>query len=217
VFLIDTEKDCANPDCEEKPLDEVYMKFTYYYEDAKPWARQIEAAACCDVTSDSQGNENIEYDVPTCPEGTPPEECIHVTETVQPLGFFGDHPKKHYRNHFSGSDFVDLVFAAPHLHLAGLSIEMIDHVTNRTLCEVHATEDNRAGVAYGRGSTAGDENGYLVGLTPCRWGGDSAMRFRRDHPIRTRAVYNASIGHTGVMSLWLVSLSAAPASSGVFI
>merc|ERR1719401_1377718 len=107
-----------------------------------------------------------------------------------------------------GSDLVDLVFAAPHLHVAGLSIELIDNLTNQTLCEVHATPDNTGGIMYGHGSEPGNEKGYMVGLSTCRWGGQTAQRFRRDHPMRTRAVYNSTMSHTGVMSLWLMHLSA---------
>merc|ERR1712216_114677 len=73
MFLIDTAKECKNPRCTEKVVDKVYMKFTFHYEDATPSSRQIESAACCDVTSDREGDENIEYDVTLCPEGTAPE------------------------------------------------------------------------------------------------------------------------------------------------
>merc|ERR1712151_1475211 len=208
MFVIDTAKECTQLDCSEKPADEVFMKFTFFYEDAKPETRGIEPAACCDVTSSTQGNENIEYDIPACAQGSPPEECVHVVESVQPLAYFGTHPKSPHDFH-EASDLVDLVFAAPHLHLAGLSLELFDHTTNKTLCEVHSSADNMGGVAYGHGSAPGDENGYLVGLSTCRWNGTSAPRFRRDHPLRTRAVYNASVAHTGVMSLWLMEVSAA--------
>lgn len=211
MFLVDTDKECSSPDCAEKPMDEVYMKFTFFYEDAQPDTRQIESAACCDITSVTQGDENIEYDVPLCPPGTPPEQCVHVAETVQPLAYYGGHPKSPSEVH-KGEDLVDLVFAAPHLHIGGMSIELIDHVSNKTLCEVHRTDDNSGGLFYGHGSTAGDEDGYLVGLIPCRWGSPDASRFRRDHPMRTRVVYNATRGHTGVMSLWLMEVSPAPSS-----
>mmetsp|Transcript_28828 Transcript_28828/g.89730 ORF Transcript_28828/g.89730 Transcript_28828/m.89730 type:complete len:209 (-) Transcript_28828:42-668(-) len=203
MFLIDT-RQCKLPKCADKPKDKVYMKFTFYYEDAEPGVRQIEGAACCDVTSDRQGDENIEYDVVPCPAGTPPERCVHVAESVQPIA---------YHSPWTAGEKVDLVFAAPHLHWAGNSIELFDHATNKSLCEVHRTPDNSAGVMYGHGSTAGEEDGYLTGLTPCRWAGGAAPRFRRDHLLRTRAVYNATSAHTGVMGLWLMSVSAVPRAS----
>jgi len=209
MFLIDTDKECKTPNCTEKFVDEVYMKFTFYYEDADATTRQMESAACCDVTSSGQGDMNIEHDVVPCAKGTPPEQCVFVAESVQPLAYYGwwpwSKPKK--------SDLVDLVFAAPHLHWAGNSLELFDHETNETLCEVHRTADNSGGIMYGSGNEAGNEKGYMTGLTPCSWGGGKARRFRRDHKLRTRAVYNATTSHTGVMSLWLMDVAAVEKSS----
>jgi len=180
------------------------MKFTFHYEDARHDARQMEQSACCDTTADSssQGNDNVEYDVLACVEGTPKDTCVHTTESLQPVGFFGS------GSGYTGSDLVDIVFASPHIHYGGISLELIDPETNATLCEVHSTPDNSGGVIYGTGSDAGDEEGYLVGLLPCSWSGASAPRFRRDHLLLTRAVYNATKAHTGVMALWLMSVSA---------
>jgi len=206
VFLIDTDKECSDPKCSEEAQDEVFMKYTFYYEDASPETRPMEPSACCDVTGTTQGVENIEYDVPKCAFGTPPEECLHVAETVQPVGYYESHPKAPKDNH-KADDLVDLVFAAPHLHVAGLSIELIDHITNKTLCSVYASKDNAHGVMYGNGTQPGNEDGYMVGLIPCVWGGNDAPRFKRNHPLRTRATYNSSRGHTGVMSLWLMDVS----------
>lgn len=185
------------------------MKFTFFYEDAQAHTKQIESAGCCDVTSDGIGNANVEHDVPACAPGTPPEKCTYVAESVQPLGRFSSN----YSIHPNGHDLVDLVFAAPHLHYAGISIELIDYETKKTICEVHRNIDNTAGVVYGHGDTAGDEDGYLVGLTPCVWG-TNASRFRRDHKMLTRAVYNATKNHTGVMSLWLAQVSAVQKQEG---
>merc|ERR1712232_42674 len=89
VFVVDTAKTCRLPNCAEKPQDEVYMKFTFYYEDAMESTVPLEQAACCDVTSSQQGDQNIEYDIPPCAAGTPPEKCIHVAESVQPIAYFG--------------------------------------------------------------------------------------------------------------------------------
>lgn len=206
VFLIDTDKECSDPECSKEPEDEIFMKYTFYYEDATPETRHMEPSACCDVTGTTQGFENIEYDVPQCAAGTPPEKCLHVVETVQPVGYYQNHPKAPKDNH-KADDLVDLVFASPHLHVAGLSLELIDNVTNKTLCFVYASKDNAHGVMYGNGTQPGNENGYMTGLLPCMWGGENAPRFQRNHPLRTRAVYNSSRGHTGVMSLWLMDVS----------
>mmetsp|Transcript_58584 Transcript_58584/g.128660 ORF Transcript_58584/g.128660 Transcript_58584/m.128660 type:complete len:479 (-) Transcript_58584:25-1461(-) len=208
VFVIDTDKECSDPQCSEEKEDVVYMKFTFYYEDAEPHARDLEGAACCDVTSVVQGDENIEYDIPKCPAGTPKEKCVHVAESVQPLAYYDTHPVSPSSD-YKGSDLVDLAFAAPHLHLAGQSIQLIDDKTGEVMCEVHSSSNNTGGIMYGNGTTAGNENGYLVGLSTCSWSGNTTRRYRRDHPFRSRAVYDATRGHTGVMSLWLMSVSPA--------
>merc|ERR1711879_978987 len=112
----------------------------------------------CDTTSDRQGNGNIEHDVPACQAGTPPDQCIFVTESVQPVGYYDKDPSS--REQYHGSDLVDLVQTAPHLHWAGLSMELFDHETNETLCEVHRTHDGAGGLLYGTGEEPGNEKGY---------------------------------------------------------
>merc|ERR1712154_216958 len=88
----------------------------------------------------------------------PAESCVHVVESVQPIGHFGGkHPH-------TANDLVDLAYAQPHLHVAGLSLELIDDLSNETLCEVHATRDNSGGIMYGTGVEPGNENGYVMGL-----------------------------------------------------
>ena len=214
VFLIDTDKECSDPKCSKEPQDEIFMKYTFYVEDVTPETRKMETAACCDVTSTTQGVENIEYDIPACAPGTPVARCLHTVETVQPVAYYHRHPKSPHDRH-RANELVDLVFAAPHLHVAGLSLELFDDITNKSLCSVFASPDNQGGVMYGNGTEAGNENGYLVGLRPCTWAGGEAPRFQRNHPLRTRAVYNASHGHTGVMSLWLMDVSPVPDSDVV--
>merc|ERR1711879_1104167 len=90
--------------------------------------------------------------------------------------------------------------------------ELIDDETNTTICEVHRSKDGFGGVLYGNGTKPGNEDGYLVGLTPCSWNGTSAFRGRRDRKLRSRSVYDATTSHTGVMSLWLNSVSSVPSA-----
>eukprot|EP00927_Polykrikos_kofoidii_P085241 TRINITY_DN9214_c0_g1_i1.p1 TRINITY_DN9214_c0_g1~~TRINITY_DN9214_c0_g1_i1.p1 ORF type:complete len:506 (+),score=55.98 TRINITY_DN9214_c0_g1_i1:70-1518(+) len=218
VFLIDTDKMCETPNCTEKPVDQVVLKFNFRYEDATPATRNIEAAACCDTTSTHQGFGNREHDVPQCPDGTPPTECLFVTESVQPLGHFHDesNPQNHVSPSKQAGDLIDLVFAAPHLHFAGVKMELIDHETNQTVCEKERG-DIAKGVIYGNGTEPGNEKGYLVGLMPCVWNGSVSRRYRRDHLFRSRSTYDATSSHTGVMSLWLMSVSAVPKEALLFV
>lgn len=207
VFLIDTDKECSDPRCSDRPKDKVFMKYTFHYEDESSATRALQPSACCDVSADKNdvGDGNIEHDVPVCPAGTPPEKCIFEAESLQPVGYWDAHA--HHAMHYKASDLVDLAFAAPHLHWAGISLELIDPATNKTICEVHKSPDGRGGVMYGTGQEAGNEDGYLVGLRPCVWGEGDSPTFRRDHLLRIRTVYNASSYHTGVMSLWLMQVA----------
>lgn len=82
MFVIDTDKECLDPTCSEEPVDQVFMKFTFYYEDATPAMRDIESAACCDVTSTQQGDANVEYDLPPCAPGTPANLCACGGDTA---------------------------------------------------------------------------------------------------------------------------------------
>mmetsp|Transcript_21053 Transcript_21053/g.34998 ORF Transcript_21053/g.34998 Transcript_21053/m.34998 type:complete len:212 (-) Transcript_21053:60-695(-) len=185
-------------------MDKIFMKFQFEYEDSTEETRDIEVASCCDVTSDTQGNGNVEHDVPACPAGTPLEKCVSVFEGVQPLAFFnknwGDPNKVR-------EALVDIAMAVPHIHWSGLSLELIDDETNETLCEVHHSGNWSTGVMYGTGDEPGNEKDYLVGLHPCTWSAQAPKRYRRDHLFRTRSVYNATQHHFGAMSLWLISVS----------
>lgn len=168
-------------------------------EDGSGGVHPMHATGCCDVTSNWDGDGNIEYDVPACKPGTPPSECVHVTSTVQPLDWYetgvrrGDEP----------AALVALNYAAPHLHLGAISLALEDAVTNRSICKVSTAPGG--GVLYGSSEAPGDEANYLTGLRPCVWGGADAPRFERRHPMRTVAVYNASAPLTGVMALWLMT------------
>lgn len=198
IFVIDTDKECATPACLEHPKETVYLRTTFHYEDALPSTRAMEAAACCDVTSDDEGNANIEYDIEPCAAGTPPDQCVAVASTVQPLGFFDDRAT-------DGQQMLDLAFAAPHLHVSGISLELQDALTNQTVCKVSRAN---GGVLYGSSRAPGDESNYLTGLLPCSWSAENAPRFARSHPMRTIAVYNATARQYGVMSLWLMNAAA---------
>lgn len=199
VFLVDTDKECAHdPACLAKPVDRVFVKFTFQYDDATAADRMLEPVACCDATSTVAGDTNIEYDVPLCPAGTDPRICTQTVVTTQPFDYY-------YNDAVDGEALVDLAFAAPHLHVTALSLTLQDAITSETLCHVERGSGSSGGVLYGNGTEPGNENGYLVGLLPCTWNGSNAPRLKRSHPLRTTAVYNASTYQTGVMSLWLMN------------
>jgi len=58
---------------------------------------------------------------------------------------------------------------------------------------------------YGTGSAAGDELGYLTGMSSCTF--DPPLRMTRDAVVRTVARYNNTVPHHGVMALWLMEVA----------
>jgi hypothetical protein len=168
------------------PFDTMYAKITFhYYAGVEP--RDTHTTSCCDASGG-----NIEYDVLPCAPGTSADQCIHTATHVAPLDFFemhGDDP----------SEEVQLVHTVGHQHTGGLGMELRLESTDELLC--HSLP------RYGTGRAAGDESGFLVGISGCSWGAPplrAPPRLKRGDLIRTIARYNATVHRHGVMSLWLM-------------
>jgi len=185
------------------PVDQIEAKFTFeYYEpDAPevPSTRGIMQPSCCDATAGYLMNSsaffgNLEYDIPQCAAGTPPELCEHVITSVE----YFDVPSD--PNASDPNEEFELVHAWGHQHVAGTGLELYRESTGELLCRSHPK--------YGTGHVAGNEEGFVVGIPPCIWGPPPLSpppRFRRNDHVRTVARYNASERHHGVMSLWLLT------------
>eukprot|EP00438_Fugacium_kawagutii_P003141 Skav207116 [mRNA] locus=scaffold156:240221:241075:- [translate_table: standard] len=186
----------------DAPVDQIEAKFTFeYYEPDAPealTARATMAPSCCDATAGYLSNDsslpgNLEYDVPQCSPGTPPELCEHVISSVE----FFDVPS--FNNTDPNEEF-ELVYAWGHQHVGAIGLELYRESTGELLCRSHPK--------YGSGHVAGDEAGFLVGIPPCKWGPPPLSpppRFRRNDHVRTVARYNATQPHHGVMSLWILT------------
>lgn len=185
----------------DAPVDQIEAKFTFeYYEPDAPevlTAKGTMQPSCCDATggylSNSSYFANLEYDIPQCSPGTPPEQCEHVISSVE----YFDVPSS---NGTDPNEEFELVHAWGHQHVAGSGLELWKESTGELLCRSHPK--------YGTGHLAGDEEGFVVGIPPCVWGPPPLSpppRFRRHDHVRTVARYNASQRHHGVMSLWLLT------------
>ena len=145
----------------------------------------------------------IEYDIPQCDPETHPG-CVHTLSTRQRIGgnggsLFG------IGSHAAAAEDdteVDIVFAVGHQHRGGMGINMYDDDTENLICSSVPT--------YGRSNQVGDELGYVVAMSTCTF--DPPLRMKRNSIVRIAAMYNNTMPHTGVMSLFYIALAEVPAS-----
>jgi hypothetical protein len=164
----------------------VYAKLTFRHAPPNAPMKPL-VGLTLDVTAESNGQGNIEYNIDRCPAGTA-ADCIHIASSVQA---FGSLPTSMNASEYA----IDLVYAAGHVHTGAISLELVDGITGQLLCN--------AKLRYGASEQPGDEAGYLVGIEPCVW--NPPLRLKVGYPLRTVARYNNSEAHTGVMSLWLTA------------
>jgi len=181
TFVIDTD----TTDVDSLPVDTVYGKFviTYLEGDADELGIKNVRGTIEDLTGDEYTMGNIEFDVPQCEQGTAPEDCIYEMSTVSFVEGINE----------TDTSVIEMPYTVGHLHVGGLAIEMYNETTGELLCS--------SAPKYGFGQEAGDEAGYLVGMSSCTF--DPPLVMRKNDKIRTVARYNASEPHTGVMALWL--------------
>ena len=127
-----------------------------------------------------------------------------IVETVQPIdgafdggGFGGQDEVEQGRKQNNETGVVALPYAVGHLHTGGIDISLYDNVTDELVC--------RSEAIYGNGTEAGNEDKYLVGMTPCVF--KDPPQFDVDHPMRIVARYNATQTRRGVMALWLMQVA----------
>eukprot|EP00122_Pirum_gemmata_P003059 Pgem_evm1s2765 len=60
------------------------------------------------------------------------------------------------------------------------------------------------------GEKVGNENGYVVSMTPCIF--KTGLKMNTNDVIRVKAYYNSSVSHTGVMSLLYIAIADKKAS-----
>eukprot|EP00462_Mataza_sp_D1_P015332 CAMPEP_0175150732 /NCGR_PEP_ID=MMETSP0087-20121206/18060_1 /TAXON_ID=136419 /ORGANISM="Unknown Unknown, Strain D1" /LENGTH=727 /DNA_ID=CAMNT_0016436763 /DNA_START=67 /DNA_END=2250 /DNA_ORIENTATION=+ len=146
-----------------------------------------------------------EYDVPKCPAGTPPEECVHQIEahfTAKDL-LYGCSLRgnPHCTGHDATAKGIKLIYGAPHCHAPScISMELYNADTGELICGVQPH--------YGTGDVKEnkfDEKDYLA-LPPCVWGDQPGLLeppiLSFDTNLTSIKRNNNTYGHYGEMASW---------------
>ncbi|KAF8758129.1 hypothetical protein HU200_010644 [Digitaria exilis] len=120
----------------------------------------------------------VEYQVEECSsENRAKNDCVHVQATKQILPRGGD-----------------IVFGVAHQHSGGIGSSLHGE-DGRLLCESMAT--------YGEGKKAGDEEGYIVGMSTC-YPKPGSVTVRDGEALTVVSNYSSERPHTGVMGLFYI-------------
>lgn len=120
----------------------------------------------------------VEYQVEECSaENRAKNDCVHVQATKQVLPQGGD-----------------IVFGVAHQHSGGIAASLHGE-DGRLLCESVAT--------YGDGKEAGDEAGYIVGMSTC-YPKPGTVTVRDGEVLTVVSNYSSERQHTGVMGLFYI-------------
>ncbi|KAG6549873.1 hypothetical protein Mapa_008855 [Marchantia paleacea] len=131
----------------------------------------------------------VEYDVERC-DKSKNSACLHEMKAIASL------PE---------DKEVDVIYVNGHLHLGGVNIEL-RHENGGLICNSVPN--------YGTGHEAGNEAGYVVGMTAC-YPEIGTQRIKSGEELHIRAVYNTEEEHTGVMGLvYILTADAAPDKDG---
>ena len=123
-----------------------------------------------------------------------PEDCVYQVSTVTYLD-----------SGVNATDdaLVEMPYAVGHLHASGIDLSMYNEETGELIC--------RSEAVYGNGTEAGNENGYLVGMTPCVFDGgahgEDLPRYRRNDRVRLVTRYNSTVARKGVTAMWFNTLT----------
>ncbi|MED6188556.1 hypothetical protein PIB30_087079 [Stylosanthes scabra] len=114
----------------------------------------------------------IEYDVDPCKEGN---GCVHVKRTSLP---------------FQKGGYV--IYAVAHQHAGGIGSTLYGE-EGRVICTSMAN--------YGSGDNAGNESGYIVGMSTC-YPKPGSVKIINGEKLTLEFNYSNNVRHTGVMGLF---------------
>ncbi|KAL4584668.1 hypothetical protein LXL04_009274 [Taraxacum kok-saghyz] len=158
----------------------VYMKYTIKWVD---WSDSIIPVKVYifDVTDPWQSTRShdclIEFDVKQCATGVASNDCTNTkrSNTSVPIG-------------------GDVVYGVAHLHSGGIGSALYGE-DGRVICSSQAI--------YGEGNEAGNEAGYIVGMTTC-YPKPGSIKINKDEVLTLESNYSSQKSHTGVMGLFYI-------------
>lgn len=166
----------------------LYLKYTVYWVD---WDETIVPARVYILDATDTGDNirhpgdyftrcQIEYRVPSCTDGTAINECIHTkeAEVVLPRGGY-------------------VIYAVAHQHTGGIGAVLYGQ-DGREICSSIPI--------YGQGNEAGNEKGYIVGMSTC-YPEPGSVKVYSGEKLKFKSLYTKDEGHTGVMGLSYIILA----------
>ena len=220
--LLDTDQDIPWPD----QYLEYHMKFRFYFEEYTPSDSSLtpfNGSSHASNKTESLSYQNLvslfwmteanaqEYDVPACPEGTPPSQCLHVITShfqVKDMLFnCSIYPDASSCTGVGSTDptetqGIKLIYASAHCHASSChSMELYNADTGQLLCRVEPIVGQSDNTLY-------DERGFLA-LPPCLWS-DNADEKNLSAPelltLNTKLLSvkrsNTTFPHFGDMAMW---------------
>jgi len=175
-YLLDEDQELP---WQDKPL-EYHLKFRFHFQEYNASYHKPMYRTSWGIASP------VEYDVPQCAKGTPPEECVHTITGSFKIG------------QYEGKD-ISLVSAHFHCHAPTcIKFEMYDNTTGELLC--------REIPMYGGNNNLEprfDEPGYLT-IPPCLFGdekdGLTPPILVTGRTLKVVKEANSTYGHHGEMS-----------------
>lgn len=154
-----------------------YLEYTVHYMD---WDENILPVNVyiLDVTYTGKYCK-VEYDVPSCAAVKHGANCIHAQEAFMDIPVGGD-----------------VVYVVAHQHAGGIGAAIYGE-DGREICTSLPI--------YGNGTEAGNEAGYIVGMTSC-YPEPGSLKVSSGERLRVHANYSSTTSHTGVMGLIYVTV-----------
>ncbi|XP_057791441.1 uncharacterized protein LOC131008547 [Salvia miltiorrhiza] len=122
----------------------------------------------------------VEYDVEACPIGTANDGCIHTKSLTVSLPTGGD-----------------VIYGVGHQHSGGFGSTLFGE-GGRVICSSVPT--------YGTGHEAGNEAGYIVGMSTC-YPSPGSVKISAGETLTLISNYSSAQRHTGVMGLFYILIA----------